>query len=65
MILAGCDLLEVIMPIKSDEIPFVMGQKVTATLRGEVFSVCIRGWMKGQYVITQLCSGSGDFTSGH
>ncbi len=31
-----------------------MGQKVTATIRGEVFSVCIRGWMKGQYVITDL-----------
>ncbi len=50
------------MPIKSDEIPFVTGQKVTATTRGEVFSVCIRGWMKGQYVITDL---PGDFTSGH
>lgn len=42
------------MAIKSDEIPFVMGQKVTATIRGEVFTVSIRGWLKGQYVITDL-----------
>jgi len=42
------------MAIKTDEIPFVMGQKVTATIRGEVFTVCIRGWLKGQYVITDL-----------
>ena len=42
------------MAIKTDEIPFVMGQKVTATIRGEVFSVNIRGWLKGQYVITDL-----------
>ena len=31
-----------------------MGQKVTATIRGEVFSVAVRGWLKGQYVITDL-----------
>jgi c-di-GMP-binding flagellar brake protein YcgR len=42
------------MPIKSSEIPFVMGQKVTSTIRGEVFSVSIRGWKTGQYVITDL-----------
>ena len=42
------------MAIKTDEIPFVMGQKVTATIRGEVFSIHIRGWLKGQYVITDL-----------
>lgn len=42
------------MAIKTIEIPFVMGQKVTATIRGEIFSVCVRGWMKGQYVITDL-----------
>lgn len=42
------------MAIKSEEIPFVMGQKVTATIRGEVFSVCVRGWLKGQYIITDL-----------
>ena len=42
------------MAIRIDEIPFVMGQKVTATIRGEVFSVCVRGWLKGQYVITDL-----------
>lgn len=37
-----------------------MGQKVTATIRGEVFSVHIRGWMKGQYVITDLPKVGGD-----
>ena len=42
------------MAIKSSEIPFVMGQKVTANIRGENFAVCVRGWMKGQYVITDL-----------
>ena len=42
------------MAIQPSEIPFVMGQKVTATIRGEVFSVSIRGWKTGQYVITDL-----------
>ena len=42
------------MAIKSSEIPFVMGQKVTANIRGENFAVCVRGWMKGQYVIIDL-----------
>jgi len=42
------------MAFKSSEIPFVMGQKVTANIRGENFSVCVRGWLKGQYVITDL-----------
>ena len=42
------------MAIKTIEIPFVIGHKVTATTRGEIFSVCIRGWMRGQYVITDL-----------
>ncbi len=48
------------MAIKTADIPFVMGQKVTATIRGEVFSVCIRGWLKGQYVITDLPKVGGD-----
>lgn len=48
------------MAIKTDEIPLTMGQKVTATIRGEVFSVHIRGWMKGQYVITDLPKVGGD-----
>lgn len=48
------------MAIKTDEIPFVMGQKVTATIRGEVFSVHIRGWLKEQYVITDLPKVGGD-----
>ncbi len=43
-----------LMAIKSSEIPFVMGQKVTLTIRGEVFSVSVRGWKTGQYVIIDL-----------
>ncbi len=42
------------MAIQSNEIPFVMGQKATATIRGEIFTVCVRGWKNGQYVITDL-----------
>ena len=42
------------MAFKSSEIPFVVGQKVTANIRGENFSVSVRGWLKGQYVITDL-----------
>lgn len=42
------------MAIQASEIPFVMGQKVTATIRGEVFNVSVRGWKNGQYVITDL-----------
>jgi c-di-GMP-binding flagellar brake protein YcgR len=42
------------MAIQSSEIPFIMGQKVTATIRGEVFNVSVRGWKNGQYVITDL-----------
>ncbi|MBT3921580.1 MAG: hypothetical protein HOF21_03295 [Nitrospina sp.] len=42
------------MAIQASEIPFVMGQKVTATIRGEVFTVNVRGWKNGQYVITDL-----------
>jgi c-di-GMP-binding flagellar brake protein YcgR len=42
------------MAIQASEIPFVMGQKVTATIRGEVFTVSVRGWKHGQYVITDL-----------
>lgn len=37
-----------------------MGQKVTATIRGEVFTVCVRGWLKGQYVITDLPKAGGE-----
>ena len=42
------------MAIKSSEIQFVMGQKVTPNIRGENFSVSVRGWLKGQYVITDM-----------
>ena len=42
------------MVIQVKGIPFVMGQKVTATIRGEVFTVGVRGWKTGEYVITDL-----------
>ncbi len=42
------------MAYKKEELPLVMGQKVTITVRGEVFSVLVRGWRKGQYIILDL-----------
>ena len=47
------------MAIKNNEPPFVIGQKVTATIRNEVFGVHIRGWLKGSYVVTDLPKVSG------
>ena len=34
--------------------PFTLGQKVTITVRGEVFTVLVRGWRQGQYVLLDL-----------
>ncbi|MFT4578206.1 MAG: c-di-GMP-binding flagellar brake protein YcgR [Nitrospinales bacterium] len=42
------------MAYKKQELPLVMGQKVTITVRGEVFNVLVRGWRKGQYIILDL-----------
>ena len=42
------------MAYKKHELPLVMGQKVTITVRGEVFNVQVRGWRKGQYIILDL-----------
>jgi len=42
------------MAVQVKEIPFSMGQKVNATIRGEIFTVGIRGWKAGEYVITDL-----------
>jgi c-di-GMP-binding flagellar brake protein YcgR len=42
------------MAYKKQELPLVMGQKVTITVRAEVFNVLVRGWRKGQYVILDL-----------
>ena len=42
------------MAYKKEELPLVMGQKVTITVRGEMFSVFVRGWRKGQYIILDL-----------
>jgi c-di-GMP-binding flagellar brake protein YcgR len=42
------------MAYKKQELPLVMGQKVTITVRGEVFHVLVRGWRKGQYIILDL-----------
>ena len=42
------------MAYKKEELPLVMGQKVTITVRGEVFTVLVRGWRQGQYVLLDL-----------
>ncbi|MEK9627643.1 MAG: PilZ domain-containing protein [Nitrospinota bacterium] len=42
------------MAFNKQELPLVMGQKVTVTVRGEVFQVAIRGWRKGQYIILDV-----------
>jgi c-di-GMP-binding flagellar brake protein YcgR len=42
------------MAFKKQELPLVMGQKVTITVRGEVFNVMVRGWRQGQYIILDL-----------
>ena len=42
------------MAFKKQELPLVMGQKVTITVRGEVFNVLVRGWRKGQYIVLDL-----------
>jgi c-di-GMP-binding flagellar brake protein YcgR len=42
------------MTFKKHELPLAMGQKVTITVRGEAFSVLIRGWRKGQFILLDL-----------
>jgi c-di-GMP-binding flagellar brake protein YcgR len=42
------------MTFKKLELPLTLGQKVTITVRGEVFNVIVRGWRQGQYVILDL-----------
>jgi c-di-GMP-binding flagellar brake protein YcgR len=42
------------MSFNINELPLVRDQKVTITVRGEVFNVCVRGWRKGQYIILDL-----------
>ena len=42
------------MSFNINELPLVKDQKVTITVRGEVFNVCVRGWRKGQYIILDL-----------
>ena len=42
------------MAFKAVELPLTLGQKVTITVRGEVFSVLVRGWRQGQYVLLDL-----------
>jgi c-di-GMP-binding flagellar brake protein YcgR len=42
------------MAFNINEIPLVKDQKVTITVRGEVFSVFVRGWRKGQYIVLDL-----------
>jgi c-di-GMP-binding flagellar brake protein YcgR len=42
------------MTFNINELPLVRDQKVTITVRGEVFNVCVRGWRKGQYIVLDL-----------
>ena len=42
------------MTFNISEIPLVKDQKVTLTVRGEVFNVFVRGWRKGQYIVLDL-----------
>ena len=42
------------MVIQKKELPLAMGQKVTIKVRGEVFTVPVRGWRKGQYIVLDL-----------
>ena len=42
------------MAFKAVELPLTLGQKVTITVRGEVFTVLVRGWRQGQYVLLDL-----------
>ena len=49
------------MAIKSSEIPFVMGQKVTANIRGENFSVSVRG-AEGAICDHRFAQGGGEAT---
>lgn len=42
------------MSLNINELPLVKDQKVTITVRGEVFNVCVRGWRKGHYIILDL-----------
>ena len=42
------------MAFKAVELPLTLGQKVTITVRGEVFTVKVRGWRQGQYVLLDL-----------
>ena len=42
------------MVFKAVELPLTLGQKVTITVRGEVFTVLVRGWRQGHYVLLDL-----------
>jgi c-di-GMP-binding flagellar brake protein YcgR len=42
------------MAFNINELPLAKDQKVTITVRGEVFNVCVRGWRKGQYIVLDL-----------
>jgi c-di-GMP-binding flagellar brake protein YcgR len=42
------------MAYKKQALPLAMGQKVIITVRSEVFTVLVRGWRQGQYIILDL-----------
>ena len=49
------------MAFKKEELPLVMGQRVTIKVRGETFTVTVRGWYKGQYIIMDLPKVGADY----
>ena len=49
------------MAIKKEELPLALGQKITIKVRGEVFTVAVRGWYKGQYIIMDLPKVGADY----
>jgi c-di-GMP-binding flagellar brake protein YcgR len=42
------------MVFNINELPLIRDQKVTITVRGEVFNVFVRGWRNGQYIVLDL-----------
>ena len=49
------------MAIKKEELPLVMGQRVTIKVRGEIFTITVRGWYKGLYIVMDLPKVGADY----
>ena len=42
------------MAILKGDIDFTLGQKITATILGDSYNICIRGWVVKEYIITDI-----------